>query len=141
MFKRAFSYIETIVAVFICLIILIPTIKINLKQVYTYRKANEYEQDLMFSNSLSNYIKSKQDFFEIDRDFIFNSYEELKKEIIFGDFYSTSMEKRNDKFNLEIKIKYKEIDFYLQKYPANLIKLNYHKDKISFSQEILKFKE
>ncbi|MBS9776448.1 MAG: type II secretion system protein [Fusobacterium sp.] len=143
MFRRAFSYIETVVAVFIFLLVLIPTIKINSKQIYTYRKTNEYEKNLRFFNSLTAYIKAKENFKFINEEkkLTFNNYEELIKDKLFEDFSSFD---KNKEFILKIRIKSDNVNLFLKTYSLNTIDLEYEdkKDnKINFSDSIIKFKE
>ncbi len=137
MLKRAFTYVETIVAVFICLLVLIPTIKINLKQIHTYKKIKEYESDLMFFNSLINHIKAEKIFIESPQKLKFNSYEDLVKNKLFENFSNLDKEK---KFNLKLDIEVSNMDFYLKNYPVNIFKIEFRKNKINFTDNIVKFK-
>ncbi len=137
MLKRAFTYVETIVAVFICLLVLIPTIKINLKQIHTYKKIKEYESDLMFFNSLINHIKAEKIFIESPQKLKFNSYENLVKNKLFENFSNLDKEK---KFNLKLDIEVSNMDFYLKNYPVNIFKIEFRKNKINFTDNIVKFK-
>lgn len=138
MFKRAFSYIETVIAIFICLLILIPTIKINLKQIHTYKIAKKYDNNLIFFNSLANYIRAQNFSDTASQNLVFQNYEDLKNNPLFEHF--TWIESPNE-FNLEVEISTANTNFYLKNYSIILIKMKYRNNKINFSENIIKFKE
>ena len=57
--NKAFSLMEVIVSVFILILVLIPSIKLNIQQIKTYSKIRNADSELHFFTSLNNYLKAE----------------------------------------------------------------------------------
>ena len=57
--NKAFSLMEVIVSVFILILVLIPSIKLNIQQIKTYSKIKNFDSELHFFASLNNYLKAE----------------------------------------------------------------------------------
>ena len=53
--NKAFSLMEVIVSVFILILVLIPSVKLNIQQIKTYSKIRNADSELHFFTSLNNY--------------------------------------------------------------------------------------
>ena len=65
--NKAFSLMEVIVSVFILILVLIPSIKLNIQQIKTYSKIRNADSELHFFTSLNNYLKAENIINEEDR--------------------------------------------------------------------------
>ena len=57
--NKAFSLMEVIVSVFILILVLIPSVKLNIQQIKTYSKIRNVDSELHFFTSLNNYLKAE----------------------------------------------------------------------------------
>ena len=57
--NKAFSLMEVIVSVFILILVLIPSVKLNIQQIKTYSKIRNADSELHFFTSLNNYLKAE----------------------------------------------------------------------------------
>ena len=57
--NKAFSLMEVIVSVFILILVLIPSVKLNIQQIKTYSKIKNFDSELHFFTSLNNYLKAE----------------------------------------------------------------------------------
>ena len=58
---------EVIVSVFILILVLIPSVKLNIQQIKTYSKIRNADSELHFFTSLNNYLKAENIINEEDR--------------------------------------------------------------------------
>ena len=65
--NKAFSLMEVIVSVFILILVLIPSVKLNIQQIKTYSKIRNADSELHFFTSLNNYLKAENIINEEDR--------------------------------------------------------------------------
>ena len=124
--NKAFSLMEVIVSVFILILVLIPSIKLNIQQIKTYSKIKNFDSELHFFASLNNYLKAEN---------IINSHLE------FNNFGNSFQNLKNKNFNLIIDIEKTEVDFSNRKEKANLIKVEYRGNKKIYKNTLLKFEE
>ena len=124
--NKAFSLMEVIVSVFILILVLIPSIKLNIQQIKTYSKIKNADSELHFFASLNNYLKSEN---------IINSHLE------FNNFGNSFQNLKNKNFKLIIDMEKTEIDFSNRKENASLIKVEYRGDKKIYKNTLLKFEE
>ena len=124
--NKAFSLMEVIVSVFILILVLIPSIKLNIQQIKTYSKIRNADSELHFFTSLNNYLKSEN---------IINSHLE------FNNFGNSFQNLKNKNFKLIIDMEKTEIDFSNRKENASLIKVEYRGDKKIYKNTLLKFEE
>ena len=118
--NKAFSLMEVIVSVFILILVLIPSVKLNIQQIKTYSKIRNADSELHFFTSFNNYT-----------DFItaFNS---------FGNSFQNLKDKN---FKIVIDIEKTEVDFSNRKEKASLITVEYRGDKKIYKNTLLKFEE
>ena len=124
--NKAFSLMEVIVSLFILILVLIPSIKLNIQQIKTYSKIKNADSELHFFASLNNYLKSEN---------IINSHLE------FNNFGNSFQNLKNKNFKLIIDMEKTEIDFSNKKENASLIKVEYRGDKKIYKNTLLKFEE
>ena len=124
--NKAFSLMEVIVSVFILILVLIPSIKLNIQQIKTYSKIKNADSELHFFTSLNNYLKAEN---------ITNSHLE------FNNFGNSFQNLKNKNFNLIIDMEKAEVDFSNRKEKASLIKVEYRGDKKVYKNTLLKFEE
>ena len=124
--NKAFSLMEVIVSVFILILVLIPSVKLNIQQIKTYSKIKNADSELHFFISLNNYLKAEN---------ITNSHLE------FNNFGNSFQNLKNKNFKLIIDIEKTEVDFSNRKEKASLIKVEYRGDKKVYKNTLLKFEE
>ena len=124
--NKAFSLMEVIVSVFILILVLIPSIKLNIQQIKTYSKIRNADSELHFFTSLNNYLKAEN---------ITNAHLE------FNNFGNSFQNLKNKNFKLIIDMEKTEIDFSNRKENASLIKVEYRGDKKIYKNTLLKFEE
>ena len=124
--NKAFSLMEVIVSVFILILVLIPSVKLNIQQIKTYSKIRNADSELHFFTSLNNYLKAEN---------IINSHLE------FNNFGNSFQNLKNKNFKLIIDIEKTEVDFSNRKEKASLIKVEYRGDKKVYKNTLLKFEE
>ena len=124
--NKAFSLMEVIVSVFILILVLIPSIKLNIQQIKTYSKIRNADSELHFFTSLNNYLKAEN---------ITNAHLE------FNNFGNSFQNLKNKNFKLIIDIEKTEVDFSNRKENTSLIKVEYRGDKKIYKNTLLKFEE
>ena len=124
--NKAFSLMEVIVSVFILILVLIPSIKLNIQQIKTYSKIRNADSELHFFTSLNNYLKAEN---------ITNAHLE------FNNFGNSFQNLKNKNFKLIIDTEKTEVDFSNRKENASLIKVEYRGDKKIYKNTLLKFEE
>ena len=132
--NKAFSLMEVIVSVFILILVLIPSIKLNIQQIKTYSKIRNADSELHFFTSLNNYLKAEN---IINYHLEFSSYTDFIT--TFNNFGNSFQNLKN--FNLIIDIEKTEVDFSNRKEKASLIKVEYRGDKKIYKNTLLKFEE
>ena len=132
--NKAFSLMEVIVSVFILILVLIPSIKLNIQQIKTYSKIRNADSELHFFTSLNNYLKAEN---IINSHLEFSSYTDFIT--TFNNFGNSFQNLKN--FNLIIDIEKTEVDFSNRKEKASLIKVEYRGDKKIYKNTLLKFEE
>ena len=124
--NKAFSLMEVIVSVFILILVLIPSIKLNIQQIKTYSKIRNADSELHFFTSLNNYLKAEN---------ITNTHLE------FNNFGNSFQNLKNKNFKLIIDTEETEVDFSNRKEKTSLIKVEYRGDKKIYKNTLLKFEE
>ena len=132
--NKAFSLMEVIVSVFILILVLIPSVKLNIQQIKTYSKIRNADSELHFFTSLNNYLKAEN---IINYHLEFSSYTDFIT--TFNNFGNSFQNLKN--FNLIIDIEKTEVDFSNRKEKASLIKVEYRGDKKIYKNTLLKFEE
>ena len=95
--NKAFSLMEVIVSVFILILVLIPSIKLNIQQIKTYSKIRNADSELHFFTSLNNYLKSEN---IINSHLEFNNYSDFITR--FNNFGNSFQNLKNKNFKLII---------------------------------------
>ena len=134
--NKAFSLMEVIVSVFILILVLIPSIKLNIQQIKTYSKIKNADSELHFFASLNNYLKSEN---IINSHLEFNNYSDFITR--FNNFGNSFQNLKNKNFKLIIDMEKTEIDFSNRKEKASLIKVEYRGNKKIYKNTLLKFEE
>ena len=134
--NKAFSLMEVIVSVFILILVLIPSIKLNIQQIKTYSKIKNFDSELHFFASLNNYLKSEN---IINSHLEFNNYSDFISR--FNNFGNSFQNLKNKNFKLIIDTEETEVDFSNRKEKANLIKVQYRGNKKIYKNTLLKFEE
>ena len=134
--NKAFSLMEVIVSVFILILVLIPSIKLNIQQIKTYSKIRNADSELHFFTSLNNYLKAEN---ITNAHLEFNNYSDFTTR--FDNFGSSFHNFKSENFNLKIDVEKTEIDFSNRKQKASLIKVEYRGDKKIYKNTLLKFEE
>ena len=134
--NKAFSLMEVIVSVFILILVLIPSIKLNIQQIKTYSKIKNADSELHFFASLDNYLKSEN---IINSHLEFNNYSDFITR--FNNFGNSFQNLKNKNFKLIIDMEKTEIDFSNRKEKASLIKVEYRGNKKIYKNTLLKFEE
>ena len=132
--NKAFSLMEVIVSVFILILVLIPSIKLNIQQIKTYSKIRNTDSELHFFTSLNSYLKAEN---ITNSHLEFNNYTDFIT--TFNNFGNSFQNLKN--FNLIIDIEKTEVDFSNRKEKASLIKVEYRGDKKIYKNTLLKFEE
>ena len=132
--NKAFSLMEVIVSVFILILVLIPSIKLNIQQIKNYSKIRNTDSELHFFTSLNNYLKAEN---ITNSHLEFNNYTDFIT--TFNNFGNSFQNLKN--FNLIIDIEKTEVDFSNRKEKASLIKVEYRGDKKIYKNTLLKFEE
>ena len=105
--NKAFSLMEVIVSVFILILVLIPSVKLNIQQIKTYSKIKNADSELHFFTSLNNYLKAEN---IINSHLEFNNYTDFIK--TFNNFGNSFQNLKNKNFNLIIDIEKTEDVIY-----------------------------
>ena len=134
--NKAFSLMEVIVSVFILILVLIPSVKLNIQQVKTYSKIRNADSELHFFTSLNNYLKAEN---ITNSRLEFNDYTDFIT--TFNNFGNSFQNLKNKNFNLIIDMEKIEVDFSNRKENASLIKVEYRGDKKIYKNTLLKFEE
>lgn len=137
--KKAFSFIEIITSLSLILLIVIPTLKLNIKQIILFNKIDEEILYNDFFDSIYSYLMEDNLFFLQNYSLSFESYTTLKNNPIFKElqleFFPTK------KFNLSIDIKVVNTNFYYSTNKTNIIILNFLSEKRNLKAKIIKFKD
>ena len=134
--NKAFSLMEVIVSVFILILVLIPSMKLNSQQIKTYSKIRNADSESHFFTSLNNYLKAEN---IVDSHLEFNNYVDFTTR--FNNFDTSFKNLKNKNFNLIIDVEKKEVDFSNRKEKASLITVQYKGDKEIYKNTLLKFEE
>lgn len=134
--NKAFSLMDVIVSVFILILVLIPSVKLNIQQIKIYSKIKNADSELHFFTSFNNYLKSEN----ITTSHLeFNNYTDFITR--FNNFGNSFQNLKNKNFKLIIDMEKTEIDFSNRKENASLIKVEYRGDKKIYKNTLLKFEE
>ena len=113
--NKAFSLMEVIVSVFILILVLIPSIKLNIQQIKTYSKIRNADSELHFFTSLNNYLKAEN---ILNSHLEFSSYTDFIT--TFNNFGNSFQNLKNKNFKLIISLGgllyLGEINIFLQIY-------------------------
>ena len=134
--NKAFSLMEVIVSVFILILVLIPSIKLNIQQIKNYSKIRNADSELHFFTSLNNYLKAEN---ITSTHLEFNNYSDFITR--FNNFGNSFQNLKNKNFKLVMDIEKTEVDFSNRKENASLIKVEYRGDKKIYKNTLLKFEE
>ena len=134
--NKAFSLMEVIVSVFILILVLIPSMKLNSQQIKTYSNIRNADSESHFFTSLNNYLKAEN---IVDSHLEFNNYVDFTTR--FNNFDTSFKNLKNKNFNLIIDVEKKEVDFSNRKEKASLIMVQYKGDKEIYKNTLLKFEE
>ena len=134
--NKAFSLMEVIVSVFILILVLIPSMKLNSQQIKTYSNIRNADSESHFFTSLNNYLKAEN---IVDSHLEFNNYVDFTTR--FNNFDTSFKNLKNKNFNLIIDVEKKEVDFSNRKEKASLITVQYKGDKEIYKNTLLKFGE
>jgi len=134
--NKAFSLMEVIVSVFILILVLIPSMKLNSQQIKTYSNIRNADSESHFFTSLNNYLKAEN---IVDSHLEFNNYVDFTTR--FNNFDTSFKNLKNKNFNLIIDVEKKEVDFSNRKEKASLITVQYKGDKEIYKNTLLKFEE
>ena len=93
--NKAFSLMEVIVSVFILILVLMPSIKLNIQQIKTYFKIKNFDSELHFFASLNNYLKAEN---IINSHLEFNNYSDFIT--TFNNFGNSFQNLKNKNFKL-----------------------------------------
>ncbi|QYR67480.1 prepilin-type N-terminal cleavage/methylation domain-containing protein [Fusobacterium animalis] len=134
--NKAFSLMEVIVSVFILILVLIPSIKLNIQQIKTYSKIRNADSELHFFTSFNNYLKTEN----ITTSHLeFNNYTDFIT--AFNSFGNSFQNLKGKNFKIVIDIEKTEVDFSNRKEKASLITVEYRGDKKIYKNTLLKFEE
>lgn len=134
--NKAFSLMEVIVSVFILILVLIPSIKLNIQQIKTYSKIKNADRELHFFTSLNNYLKVEN---ITNTHLEFNNYYDFITTFNnFGNFFQNFKDKN---FKLKMDVEKIEVDFSNRKEKVDLIKVEYRGEKKIYKNILLKFEE
>ena len=134
--NKAFSLMEVIVSVFILILVLIPSMKLNSQQIKTYSNIRNADSESHFFTSLNNYLKAEN---IVDSHLEFNNYVDFTTR--FNNFDTSFKNLKNKNFNLIIDVEKREVDFSNRKEKASLITVQYKGDKKFYKNTLLKFEE
>ncbi|MDC7955994.1 prepilin-type N-terminal cleavage/methylation domain-containing protein [Fusobacterium simiae] len=134
--NKAFSLIEVIVSIFILILVLVPSIKLNIQQIKTYSKIRNADRELHFFTSLNNYLKAEN---ITSSHLEFNNYSDFVT--TFNSFGNSFQNLKNKNFKIVIDVEKTEVDFSNRKEKASLIKVEYRGDKKIYKNTLLKFEE
>lgn len=134
--NKAFSLMEVIVSVFILILVLIPSIKLNIQQIKTYSKIRNADNELHFFTSLNSYLKTKN---IASSHLEFNNYSDFIT--TFNNFGNSFQNLKDKNFKIIIDIEKIEVDFSNRKEKASLIKIEYRGEKRIYKNIFLKFEE
>ena len=127
---------EVIVSVFILILVLIPSIKLNIQQIKTYSKIRNADSELHFFTSFNNYLKTEN----ITTSHLeFNNYTDFIT--AFNSFGNSFQNLKDKNFKIVIDIEKTEVDFSNRKEKASLITVEYRGDKKIYKNTLLKFEE
>ena len=134
--NKAFSLMEVIVSVFILILVLIPSVKLNIQQIKTYSRIRNADSELHFFTSFNNYLKTEN----ITTSHLeFNNYTDFIT--AFNSFGNSFQNLKDKNFKIVIDIEKTEVDFSNRKEKANLIKVQYRGNKKIYKNTLLKFEE
>lgn len=135
--KKAFSLMEVVVSVFILILVLIPSIKLNIQQIKTYHKIRNNDRELHFFISLNNYLKAEK---VRSSHLEFNNYFEfISRFNTFGNSFQNLKDKNFNK--LIIDIKEIQVDFSDRIENGILVGIEYRGTKKTYKNILLKFEE
>lgn len=135
--KNAFSLMEVIVSASILILVLIPSIKLNIQQIKTYHKIRNNDRELHFFISLNNYLKAEK---VRSSHLEFNNYFEfISRFNTFGNSFQNLKDKNFNK--LIIDTKKIEVDFSDRVEKGILLKIEYRAAKKIYKNTLLKFEE
>ncbi|EAA24560.1 hypothetical protein [Fusobacterium vincentii ATCC 49256] len=118
------------------ILVLIPSIKLNIQQIKTYSKIRNADSELHFFTSLNNYLKAEN---ITNAHLEFNNYSDFISR--FNNFGNSFQNLKNKNFKLIIDTEKTEVDFSNRKEKASLIKVEYRGDKKIYKNTLLKFEE
>ena len=137
--NKAFSVIEVIVSVFILMIVLIPSARLNIKQFETFNTVQKNDSTLYFLNSLNNYMKNNYKNISNNIHFDYNNSSEFLRD--FDNFKNMIPKHPNENFKLSIQLKEIEVNFYNENKKAVLGTINFSNNSKNFEKNFIKFEE
>ena len=130
--KKAFSLVEVIVSFFILLLVLIPTIKLNLQILETYNKISETRKNYENFINIVNLLKAEENI-NINIHKTFFSIQDLKKDF---ELFDSEIKEKN--FKLDLHIEKEEVDYTFKKKKLITIIVEYENAGEKFNTKIQK---
>lgn len=130
--KKAFSLVEIIVSFFILLLVLIPTIKLNLQILETYNKISETRKNYENFRNIVNLLKAEENI-NINIHKTFFSFQDLKKDF---ELFDSEIKEKN--FKLDLNIEKEEVDYTFKKKKLITIIVEYENAGEKFNTKIQK---
>ena len=129
--KKAFSLVEVIVSFFILLLVLIPTIKLNLQILETYNKISETRKNYENFRNIVNMLMAVENITHIHKTFF--SFQDLKKDF---ELFDSEIKEKN--FKLDLHIEKEEVDYTFKKKKLITIIVEYENAGEKFNTKIQK---
>lgn len=140
----AFSYVELMVGLFILLLTVIPTLKLNANQIKTYIKIERAEEDLAFFEFLLRNLESKtyEDYTKVASTISIDNFQTYQNFTLIEKIYSMTEEKFliND-YKLNLYIKDIEVDYVINKKQGFLIEFDFSSKNLNKKGELIVFKK
>lgn len=140
----AFSYVELMVGLFILLLTVIPTLKLNANQIKTYIKIERAEEDLAFFEFLLRNLESKtyEDYTKVASTISIDNFQTYQNFTLIEKIYSMNEEKFliND-YKLNLYIKDIEVDYVINKKQGFLIEFDFSSKNLNKKGELIVFKK
>lgn len=137
--KRAFSLAEIIISMSILMLAILPTLKINSKQINAIKKIEYSNSSSDFFVSLNNFLIAKNLFLEQDKVWEFKSYQEMKSSELFREFELLYYPKQN--FILKISLKFENVNFSHSSLACNISNIDFFDSANNYNSKIIKFKD
>lgn len=135
--NKGFTLVEVVVSVAILMLVLIPSINLNIGQMRSFRSIEKREKEEIFLNSLINYLKRNGEKLEKIGKIKYKNVDEFLMD--FKEW--EGLKKKSKDFELEIDTEIVEVDFYSRKSKAKVVKIFYKSFAKEYRREFIKFEE